>query len=97
MIEKGSINSAAEKMPSSQGCRTSLAIWPRVYHPHPLHPLWDESLAPTRRGKRYNRLSMLIAIFFMRLFEVMFFLGIAGSAVVVAISFVEDLQLLVGE
>jgi hypothetical protein len=40
---------------------------------------------------------MLIAIFFMRLFEVMFFLGIAGSAVVVAISFVEDLQLLVGE
>jgi hypothetical protein len=40
---------------------------------------------------------MLIAIFFMRLFEIMFFLGIAGSAVVVAISFVEDLQLLVGE
>jgi hypothetical protein len=61
-----------------------------------LHPLSDESLAPTRRGKEYNR-PMLIAIFFMRLFEVMFFLGIAGSAVVVAISFVEDLQLLVGE
>jgi hypothetical protein len=40
---------------------------------------------------------MLIAIFFMRLFEVMFFLGIAGSSVVVVISFIEDLQLLVGE
>jgi hypothetical protein len=35
MIEKGSISSAAEKMPSSQGCRTSLAIWARVYHPYP--------------------------------------------------------------
>jgi hypothetical protein len=40
---------------------------------------------------------MLIAIIFMRLFEVMFFTGVAGSVVVVAISFVEDLQLLVGE
>jgi hypothetical protein len=39
---------------------------------------------------------MLVAIFFMRLFEAMFFAGIAGSAVVV-ISFIEDLQLLVGE
>ncbi len=40
---------------------------------------------------------MLVAIFFMRLCEVMFFTGIAGSAVVVVISFIEDLQLLVGE
>jgi hypothetical protein len=40
---------------------------------------------------------MLIALFFMRLVEVVFLAGIAGSAVVVAISFVEDLQLLVGE
>jgi hypothetical protein len=39
---------------------------------------------------------MLIGIFFMRLCEAMFFLGVAGSAVVVAISFVEDFQLLVG-
>jgi len=31
----------------------------------------------------------------MRLFEVMFFAGIAGSAVVVVISFIEDLELLV--
>jgi hypothetical protein len=38
---------------------------------------------------------MLVAIFFMRLFEVMFFAWIAGSAVVVVISFIEDLELLV--
>jgi hypothetical protein len=40
---------------------------------------------------------MLIAVIFMRLFEVLFFTGIAGSAIVVVISFIEDLQLLVGE
>jgi hypothetical protein len=40
---------------------------------------------------------MLVAIIFMRLFEIMFFSGVAGSAVVVVISFIEDLQLLVGE
>jgi hypothetical protein len=40
---------------------------------------------------------MPIALFFMRLFEVLFFAGIAGSAVVVVISFIEDLQLLIGE
>jgi hypothetical protein len=40
---------------------------------------------------------MLVAIFFLRLCEVMFFAGVAGSAVVVAISFVEDIQLLVGD
>ncbi len=50
-----------------------------------------------RAGKRYNQCLCWIAIFFMRLFEVMFFAGIAGSAVVVVISFIEDFQLLVGE
>jgi hypothetical protein len=40
---------------------------------------------------------MLIAIFFMRLIEIVFFTGIAGSAVVVVISFVEDIQELLGE
>jgi hypothetical protein len=40
---------------------------------------------------------MLVAVFFMRLFEIMFFSGVAGSLVVVVISFIEDLQLLVGE
>jgi hypothetical protein len=33
---------------------------------------------------------MLLAIFAMRLLEVMFFTGLVGSAVVVLISFVED-------
>jgi hypothetical protein len=42
-------------------------------------------------------MTMLVAIFFLRLCEVMFFAGVAGSAVVVAISFVEDIQLLVGD
>jgi hypothetical protein len=42
-------------------------------------------------------MDMVVAIFFMRLFEVMFFAGVAGSAVVVVISFIEDIQLLVGD
>jgi hypothetical protein len=33
---------------------------------------------------------MLLAIFAMRLLEIMFFAGLAGSTVVVLISFVED-------
>jgi hypothetical protein len=33
----------------------------------------------------------------MRLFEIMFFAGAAGSAVVVVISFIEDFQLMVGD
>jgi hypothetical protein len=40
---------------------------------------------------------MLVAIIFMRLFEIVFFCGVAGSAIVVVLSFIEDLQLLVGE
>lgn len=34
--------------------------------------------------------SMVLAIFAMRVLEVMFFLGLVGSAVVVIISFFED-------
>jgi hypothetical protein len=33
---------------------------------------------------------MLLAIFAMRVLEIMFFVGLAGSTVVVLISFVED-------
>jgi hypothetical protein len=40
---------------------------------------------------------MVVAIFLMRLLEVMFFVGLAGSAVVVLISFVEDFKELFGE
>ena len=42
-------------------------------------------------------MTVLVAILCMRLFEVMFFAGFAGSTVVVATSFVEDIQLLVGD
>jgi hypothetical protein len=65
------------------------------------HLAWDELLHPylasSMTQKGLQSLLMVIAIFFMRLFEVMFFAGIAGSAVVVVISFIEDLQLLVGD
>ena len=40
---------------------------------------------------------MVVAVFFMRVLEVMFFVGLAGSAVVVLISFVEDFKELFGE
>ena len=40
---------------------------------------------------------LLVAVFFMRLIEIVFFAGIAGSAVVVVISFVEDVHELLGE
>jgi hypothetical protein len=33
---------------------------------------------------------MAIAVFFMRLLEVLFFVGLAGSSIVVVISFIED-------
>ena len=40
---------------------------------------------------------MVLAVFLMRLLEVMFFVGLAGSAIVVLISFVEDFKELFGE
>ena len=44
----------------------------------------------------YNQ-GMILAIFAMRVLEVMFFVGLAGSAVVVLISFVEDGKELFGK
>ena len=40
---------------------------------------------------------MQLAIFAMRLLEVMFFVGLVGSAVVVVISFIEDGKELFGD
>jgi hypothetical protein len=40
---------------------------------------------------------MILAIFAIRLLEGMFFVGLAGAAVVVLISFVEDFKELFGE
>jgi hypothetical protein len=48
-------------------------------------------------GKRVTIKNMLIAIFAMRLLELMFFVGLAGSTVVVLISFVEDGKELFGK
>ena len=81
-------------MPSSQGCRASFAMAESLPSSF---VVWDELLASCVTQKAIQSLLMLVSIFFMRLFEVMFFAGIAGSAVVVVISFIEDLQLLVGE
>jgi len=40
---------------------------------------------------------MSLAIFGMRLLEVMFFIGLAGSTIVVLISFIEDAKELFGD
>jgi hypothetical protein len=40
---------------------------------------------------------MIVAIFAMRVLETMFFVGLAGSAIVVAISFIEDGKELFGK
>lgn len=45
---------------------------------------------------RYNQ-AMSIAIFGMRVLEIMFFAGLAGSAIVVVISFLEDGKELFGK
>jgi hypothetical protein len=48
------------------------------------------------RWKKGYNLRMLLAVLAMRLLEVMFFVGLAGSAVVVLISFFEDGKELIG-
>lgn len=40
---------------------------------------------------------MIVAMFGMKLLEVMFFIGLAGSAIVVLISFIEDGKELFGK
>jgi hypothetical protein len=50
----------------------------------------------SRPEKGYN-LRMLLAVLAMRLLEIMFFVGLAGSAVVVLISFFEDGKELIGK
>jgi len=40
---------------------------------------------------------MVLALFAMRLLEIMFFVGLVGSAVVVLISFIEDGKELIGK
>jgi hypothetical protein len=49
------------------------------------------------REKRATIHLMVVAIFFLRVLEVMFFVGLAGSSVVVLISFIEDGKELFGK
>jgi hypothetical protein len=49
------------------------------------------------REKRATIQLMVVAIFFLRVLEVMFFVGLAGSSVVVLISFIEDGKELFGK
>jgi hypothetical protein len=53
-------------------------------------------MAIDKKETSYN-LSMIFAVIAMRLLEVMFFVGLAGSAVVVLISFIEDGKELIGK
>lgn len=53
-------------------------------------------IAPENFECRYNEL-MHFAIFVIRLLELMFFVGLAGSAIVVFISFIEDGKELFGD
>jgi hypothetical protein len=55
------------------------------------------NLGSRRGGKQATIRIMFLALFAMRVVEAMFFLGLAGSAVVVIISFVEDAKELFGE
>jgi hypothetical protein len=52
---------------------------------------------PLIDGKTRYNLVMVFALFAMRVLEVMFFFGLAGSTVVVLISFVEDAKELIGK
>jgi len=52
--------------------------------------------SPGELETRYNW-RMVVAVFAMRLLEVMFFVGLVGSAVVVLISFIEDGKELFGK
>jgi hypothetical protein len=51
----------------------------------------------SRRGKTATIVFMALAIFGIRLLAIMFFIGLAGSAVVVLISFIEDGKELFGD
>jgi hypothetical protein len=71
--------------------------------PNPLQPVptLPHSKLESRRQPEYNRimspLVIQIGVFAMRVLEVMFFVGMAGSSIVVLISFVEDAKELFGE
>lgn len=59
-------------------------------------PIATYALAARRLETRYNP-AMQLAIFSLRLLETMFFVGLAGSAAVVLLCFIEDGRKLFGE
>ncbi len=81
-----------------QAARFAVPVLPsrRVYHPN-LDLLRHEAFAALPQRKDYNLCVMYVAVLFMRLCEIAFFAGIAGSAVVVVISFIEDIHELLGD
>ena len=50
-----------------------------------------------RGAKKIKMITMILGLFLMHTLEILFFVGMAGSAIVVAISFVEDIHELFGE
>ena len=58
-------------------------------HPYENECGFTRALRPDNPFPGYN-LHMFLAVFLMRLLEILFFLGLAGSTIVVLISFIED-------
>jgi hypothetical protein len=67
------------------------------YRSEPLHRVANPGFFVKIPRKAATIGCMQIAIFGMRLLEVMFFVGLAGSTIVVLISFVEDAKELFGD
>lgn len=62
----------------------------------PIHPPLPGVPSAVQPNQAYND-EMDFGILAMHILEIMFFVGMAGSAVVVVISFIEDAQELFGE
>ena len=57
----------------------------------------QKTIIPLQHSPRYNSHVIAFAQTVMHILVVLFFLGLAGSAVIVVISFIEDLSELLGE
>ncbi len=68
------------------------AYWPQVYRIR-----LERHSSQSRRAKQVIIFPMLLALIAMRLLEWMFFIGLAGSTVVILISFYEDGKELFGK
>jgi hypothetical protein len=57
----------------------------------------QKTIIPLQHSSRYNPFVIAFAQAVMHILVVLFFLGLAGSAVIVVLSFIEDLSELLGE